>query len=136
MAAAVFRTPHFSCPHIPVAWEHSTAKRDDQVWGGWAAHFSNSGLPRPTGFPSSPPGSTHTQSLLPGSPCRTPPGPSLPHLTATESCLPHWATGWFPPCAAFLMCRRPGRPRVCVSALVSGWDGSPQGSGPSQVRAP
>jgi len=39
----LFQPPNL-CPHMPVASEHSTAKRDDGVWRGWAAHFSISRL--------------------------------------------------------------------------------------------
>lgn len=99
--AAALQPPQFACPHIPVAPEHSTAKRDGKVWGGWERQgiFLSVGCrgwgPRPWGGVScNSPCSAHRAGSQTA--CAGPPGPSLPHLPPTASCLPQAAVGWMP----------------------------------------
>lgn len=56
-------------------------------------------------------------------PVQVPPGPSLPHWTPMESCLPHLATGGCPLRVCISDLEGPW-PLGCVSVLIPRWDGS------------
>ena len=131
----LFRPPNL-CPHMPVASEHSTAKTDDGVWRGWAAHFSISRLCRVGGG-----GKAHRLLFqLPGFHSHSElaprlPGPQAhPFLICTESCLP-LKVGTHQVCSIPLM-QKAGCPKFCVSVLISGWVESPQRSASSQLWSP